>query len=127
MSSLLLGSRAGLVVGESAVDASRAAALHLAIYKRSLKLLSGAAALSEEQASRLVSALETELSGMVSPVDISEVRSVLSSHCLGQPSGECRVAEVSLRAAPINNGASERARHLKNQAQCSAPPPWDLA
>lgn len=76
MRALLLGTRAGLVAGELAGDASRAAALRLAVYRQALALLSagGARELGEDEAGRLAEALAAELGSMISPVDLSEVR-----------------------------------------------------
>ncbi|GAB4818334.1 hypothetical protein N2152v2_005380 [Parachlorella kessleri] len=72
---LLVGTRAGLTVDESGVDASKVSALRLAVLKSSLGMLStaGDAALSEGEAHGLVSTLAPELGSMVSSVDICEV------------------------------------------------------
>lgn len=74
MRALLVATRPGLAAGESAQGASRAAALRLQLYKHVVcKLLPAAEGLSEQEVGGLVSALEAELAGVVSPVEVSEV------------------------------------------------------
>lgn len=74
MRALLVATRPGLAAGESAQGASRAAALRLQLYKHVVcKLLPAAEGVSEQDVGGLVSALEAELAGVVSPVEVSEV------------------------------------------------------